>query len=155
MPKLLFLFKYFMKNLPFKFVHILTEDLLLLFQAALALFGMVGGPQLGLYMLGILYPCTNTKVTQQNTELCMTKIQKSNYKTVAKYYFWIIVFLLYNCLCWLPLITAWLLLTAFLFYLIAFRFRHSGCISIEPGLRSGWTWLRSSCLRLRSGCTIR
>ena len=32
-------------------------------QAALAIFGMVGGPQLGLFMLGILYPCTNNKVS--------------------------------------------------------------------------------------------
>ena len=31
-------------------------------QAALAIFGMVGGSQLGLFMLGILYPCANNKV---------------------------------------------------------------------------------------------
>ena len=69
------------------------DDLLLLFfQAALALFGMIGGPQLGLYMLGILYPCTNTKVIQQiifktlNKALYLAKLKyKSDCKIVAKY----------------------------------------------------------------------
>ncbi len=31
-------------------------------QAALALFGMIGGPQLGLYMLGVFFPWANKKV---------------------------------------------------------------------------------------------
>ena len=66
----------------FKFVLILTEDFLLSFQAALALFGMIGGPQLGLYMLGILYPCTNTKVIQQ---ISFKTLNRSSIKIELKY----------------------------------------------------------------------
>ena len=33
------------------------------FQAALALFGMIGGPVLGLFMMGIIYPCVNRYVS--------------------------------------------------------------------------------------------
>jgi len=32
-------------------------------QAALGLFGMIGGPILGLFILGIIYPWTNYKVS--------------------------------------------------------------------------------------------
>ena len=34
----------------------------ILFQAALALFGMLGGPSLGLFALGVFFPQANSKV---------------------------------------------------------------------------------------------
>uniref|UniRef100_A0AAY5F600 Solute carrier family 5 member 8 n=1 Tax=Electrophorus electricus TaxID=8005 RepID=A0AAY5F600_ELEEL len=37
------------------------SDLCLLLQAAISIFGTIGGPVLGLFVLGILFPCANSK----------------------------------------------------------------------------------------------
>lgn len=37
-----------------------------LLQAAMSVFGMISGPVLGLFILGLFYPCANNKVTPTN-----------------------------------------------------------------------------------------